>query len=416
MSRTLLGVLFVLVIAAAVAGGMYLERTGTAERGLQQALDQLGSLGVPGVGSGPTETPSAPSSPTPTSDTEGAGTATPTEPSPSPTGPDVVQAEGPLAAPAGSAFYWGVHQPDIPYDLASLEELATDLGEEPAIVMWYQEWAGSPSFPADAAGDVVERGAVPMVTWEAWSPPGTDPSLEPEDVRERSEQPEFRLSRIVDGEYDDYVERYAREIAEFGGPVMLRPFHEMNGFWYPWGGTVNGNEPSDLVAAWDHLHTVFAEAGADNVTWVWSVNHLSLPAESRNMVDAYWPGEDQVDWIGISGFNFGDTSSVSSWQSFERIYGDVLADLKTYDRPIVLTEFATVPSGGDEAAWIEDAFAQVQGSEQIGGLVWFDRAVEDVRDFRIGATERSERAFREAIRDVGALGASAALRAVTSQR
>lgn len=413
MPRYLASLIFVLLAIAAIVGGRRLETSGLAEDGLEQAMQRLPGGDLPGEGTGPTDPGVAPP---PTADVAPGDDRTVT-PGPTPTVPEVVQADGPVDAPVGDAFYWGVHREQVAYDPDALDDLTGDFDGGPAIVMWYQEWAGSPPFPAEAAARVLERGAVPMITWEAWSPPAQDPSLEPDDARQRAEQPAFRLSRIADGRYDDYVRSYARAIAEFGGPVMLRPFHEMNGFWYPWGGTVNGNRPADFVAAWDHLHALFEAEGADNVTWVWSVNHRSLPDTTANSVDAYWPGAEQVDWIGVSGFNFGDTSSVSSWQSFEAIYGDVLAQLEEYERPVLLAEFATVPSGGDEAAWIADAFAQLQEEhEPVGGLVWFDREVPDMRDFRIDATAASGDAFRTAISDVSVIGAPAALRTATAQR
>lgn len=395
----------------AVAGGFYLESSGLAGEGLTQALDQLPG----GTGPGPDGSTDGTTSPTarPTA-------AVPTEtPSPeaSPSEDDeVVQATGPVQAPAGSALYWGVHQPGVPYDTDSLDRLESEVGAEPAIVMWYQEWAGSPPFPASAVAEVLDQGAVPMITWEAWSPPASDPSLEPGDALAEAQQPAFQLSRIADGAYDDYLRGYAQDVADFGGPVMLRPFHEMNGFWYPWGGTVNGNRPADFVDAWRHLRGIFEDAGADNVTWVWSVNHLSLPDRADNQVDAYWPGEDEVDWIGVSGFNFGDTSEVSSWRSFEGVYGDVLDRLQAYDKPIVLAEIATVPSGGDAGAWIDDAFTHIRADHPaIGGLVWFDREFQDVRDFRIAASEDGLEAFRAAVTEVGVLGSGTALRTATDQ-
>lgn len=413
MPRYLTGLIFVLLAVAAVVGGRRLETSGLAEDRIEQALERLPEDDRAGAGTGPTERGVAPP-PAPDVGPVDEWTATPR---PTPSVPEVVQADGPVDAPVGDALYWGVHREQVAYDPDALDDLTGDFDGGPAIVMWYQEWAGSQPFPAEAAARVLERGAVPMITWEAWSPPSRDPSLEPDDVRQRAQQPAFRLSRIAEGRYDDYIRSYARAIADLGGPVMLRPFHEMNGFWYPWGGTVNDNRPADFVAAWEHLRALFEAEGADNVTWVWSVNHVSLPDTAENSLDAYWPGADLVDWIGVSGFNFGDTSSVSSWRSFEAIYRDVLGQLEEYERPIILTEIATVPSGGDEAAWITDAFAQLrQEHERVGGVVWFDREVRDVRDFRIDATEASGQAFRAAISDVNVIGAPAALRTATAQR
>ena len=63
----------------------------------------------------------------------------------------------------------------------------------------------------------------------------------------------------------------------------------------------------------------FWDAGASNVTWVWSVNHVSLPDTPENRIQNYWPGKKFVDWIGFSGFNWGTASPLrvaeGEWRS-----------------------------------------------------------------------------------------------------
>ena len=89
-----------------------------------------------------------------------------------------------------------------------------------------------------------------MLTWEPWKPPKIAGKLVPN-------QPRYRLARIAAGKFDRYLHRYARQVKAYGGPLILRPFHEMDGFWYPWGGTANGNTPLDFVRAWRHVHRIF---------------------------------------------------------------------------------------------------------------------------------------------------------------
>ena len=91
-------------------------------------------------------------------------------------------------------------------------------------------------------------------------------------------------------------------------PLLLRFAHEMNADWYPWDGvrasapgTHDG--PARYVAAWRHVHAVFAAAGATNVRWVWSPNHRSIPAAAWNDAARYYPGDDVVDWIGVDGYD-----------------------------------------------------------------------------------------------------------------
>src|SRR5204863_9146543 len=144
-----------------------------------------------------------------------------------------------------------------------------------------QEWAGRPDFPARDAAWLLRQGMVPMLTWEPWRPPKVFGRIV-------DNQPKFSLRRIADGVWDSYIRRYAREIERYGGPVMLRPMHEMDGYWYPWSGTVQqnaGNSPAEYVKAWRHMWNIFQSVGATNVTWVWSVNHVSLPNTVENQIE-----------------------------------------------------------------------------------------------------------------------------------
>lgn len=395
MSRILAPLAFVVLALAAIAGGFLAETTGAASEvmgrvfaalpsGAQDEVERI----APQLAEGPTPEAGA------TGDDAGATDDAAPE----------VMAEGPVPPPPAGLF-WGVHLPDAPFDPTERRDFVRTIGSEPAIVMWFQEWAGEPGFPVDEARALAADGIVPMITWEAWEPPPASPSLSPEDVLSESRQPDYRLSRVVAGEFDDYLRRYAEQVRDAGVHVMLRPFHEMNGFWYPWGGTVNGNRPADVVAAWRHVHDVFEDVGATNVTWVWSVNHRSLPDRPTNRIASYWPGEAYVDWVGLSGFNFGDTSEVSSWRSMESVVDDALQELRRYDLPIVLAETATVHRGGDEGEWISEAFAYLlEDHPLLDAIVWFEREVEGVRDFRLTSSPAAQEAFQDAIDSGAVLG------------
>jgi Glycosyl hydrolase family 26 len=314
---------------------------------------------------------------------------------------------GKLPAAPGRKAYWGAFRLDAPYRRGLVRDLESDVHDRPAILMWYQEWAGTPDFPIADADWLYERGIVPMVTWEPWKPPKTFGAMV-------VDQPKYRLRRIADGALDDYIVRYAEKIKEFRGPVMIRPFHEMDGFWYPWGGLVNGNTPADFVQAWRHIHDLFDHIGATNVTWVWSVNHLSVPDTPENSIDRYWPGRRYVDWIGISGFNWGTASSVSRWETFSELYAARLRSLRHFHKPVMLTELGAAESGGDKASWIADTFATIHRDyPHIDAFVWYDKRDSDLRDWRIGSSDASQNAFSRALRAHWILSAPRAFEATT---
>jgi beta-mannanase len=301
-----------------------------------------------------------------------------------------------VGAPASGA-YLGAYDPPAPFSISAIRGFETAVGKPVSIVMWYQPWQQGNRNLLDSAALVAvwQAGKVPMITWEPWDP-GTNAKL----LKQPANQPNYRLSNIIAGRYDDYIRSWAVQIRDLGGPVMLRPMHEMDGNWYPWSGTANGNKPAEYVRAWRHIHDIFDAAGATNVTWVWSINHNSVPNTPANSFSAYYPGDQYVDWTAVSGFNFGTSSPYSQWRSFDFWYGEPLGYLDTIDKPICLAEIGCVEQGGDKAAWLTDAFKRIGADKKIKAVVYYNAAEyypSMVQDFRITTSTRSQLAFRAAV-------------------
>lgn len=79
------------------------------------------------------------------------------------------------------------------------------------------------------------------------------------------------------------------ELKEAGVVVIWRPFHEMNGDWFWWG----GKPPADFVKVWRHMFDYFTETKKlDNLLWSYGPNHRDNTAD-------YYPGNEYVDLIGF---------------------------------------------------------------------------------------------------------------------
>ncbi len=294
--------------------------------------------------------------------------------------------------PPAKGVYAGIFEPPAPFGYERLEAYGEKFDKPAAIVLWYQawepdEWIGD--FKEENVREILKRGAIPMITWEPWV------------AGAGVKQPKYRLSTIINGDWDEYIRSWARAAKSIDGPIMIRPFHEMNGEWYPWGGTVNGNKPSDVKKAWIHVHDIFEEEGATNVTWVWSINWESYPNTYANRFDAYYPGDEYVDWTSISGFNWGKTRTRPQGRSFTNIYTKPLAYLKTVGKPVVISEIGC-NSNVDKAAWIKDAYTRVLLKyPHVKGICYYDKRepnnVKGTQDWQISSSKSSERAYRSAM-------------------
>jgi beta-mannanase len=254
--------------------------------------------------------------------------------------------------------------------MASAYALEEAIGRRLDVILWYQHWAGwGPDFHPEWVAGAAAGGRIPLLTWEAWAPGSP-------------EQPEFRLKRIADGVLDAYIERWGRDVAAYDQPLYLRPLHEMNGNWYPWGGTVNGNSPRDYVQAWRRMHEIFRHAGATNVRWVWSPCAQDVPRGPTNAFELYYPGAAYVDVLALDGYNWGTSEGgFGGWRSFDQIFAASYARITSLGaQPVWIAETASDTTGGDKSAWVRDMFAAAARYQRLRAIVWFHTLKE--RDWR----------------------------------
>jgi len=303
-----------------------------------------------------------------------------------------------LVVPPNSGAYIGVYQPPAPFALSALDTYSGISNKPPAILMWYQPWSktGPADFDPAAVVALYERDIVPMVTWEPW-----DANVGASAPADPANQPTYRLANIINGNFDPYIHKFAKSVKAVRGPVMIRLMHEMNGNWYPWSGTANGNTPAEFVVAWRHVHDIFVAEGATNVTWVWSINHESVPVGAGNAFADYYPGDQYVDWVSISGFNWGTSTSTTSWHPLNFWYQKPMAYLQSTGKPIIVSEFGSVENGGDKANWIRDAYGQFETTyPSVKGVVYYDKLEYShggMQDWRVTSTPASLRAFQASV-------------------
>ena len=85
----------------------------------------------------------------------------------------------------------------------------------------------------------------------------------------RSIRPMRRCRRSPPAPTTTICARMPTASATYGHAVVIGFGHEMNAPWYTWG--YRHIPASTFVAAWRHIVTLFRDEGAENVTWLWTL-------------------------------------------------------------------------------------------------------------------------------------------------
>jgi hypothetical protein len=194
------------------------------------------------------------------------------------------------------------------------------------------------------------------------------------------------LDTIISGKCDDYITGFAKALKARPERFLLRFAHEMNIADSSWWPGHFGQKADKYVQMWRHVFDVFNSVQVSNVEWVWSPNYASHPDKSWNDLNNYYPGDNYLDWIGLSGYNWASSRN-AAWDSFDYLYDDVLHELAcNYPKPQIIAEVGSVEGGGSKTDWITDAYQKIPQYPFLRMVVWFnDYAYEDSSeaDFRV---------------------------------
>jgi mannan endo-1,4-beta-mannosidase len=276
-----------------------------------------------------------------------------------------------ITLPARPASYLGAFAKGVPDSYAPMESFAAAAGVRPNVALYYSGW--DEKFQSVFADQAKNNGAIPFIQMEPWH---------------------VSLAAIAAGTYDAYLDGIATDVASYGARtghgVIIGFGHEMNGHWYPWG--YRHVAPALFVAAWRHIVNVFRQEGADDVTWLWTVNIINTRGGIPSPAP-WWPGGSYVTWVGIDGYYL-----KPSW-TFAPLFGPTIKAVRalTLD-PILISETGAALVAGQPAK-IANLFAGIRVYGLLG-FVWFD--AKGIRDFRVSspaafaAFRRGAKTFRRA--------------------
>lgn len=190
---------------------------------------------------------------------------------------------------------------------------------------------------------------------------------------------------IANGSRDQEIISWAKAFAVFANEgermAFLAPLQEMNGNWVSYYG-----DPYNYQLAFRRIQQIFAEQGVprESVHWVFAPNGWSRVGDPG--MEAYYPGDDYVDAVAISAYNFGNhpSNAFPDWIPPEQAIIRYLdhATLMAPNKPLFLAQtgtsayYATSGVGSPNAAmknqWLKDSYTYLATYPNLRGILYFN--------------------------------------------
>ncbi len=276
--------------------------------------------------------------------------------------------------PPDGKVYIGLEQRDM--SAAGLTEFGNKMGKTPFLFGFFQwfnhEGDRYPDYMLSLAKQACDTGIIGGV-WMSWQPLDTDNGAS---VGEGAENDELTIKQVVNGERDAYIREVADKFRDFPYPKLIGFGCEMNGFWegYGYDSTVYKN-------AFRHIVEIFREENAQ-VAFVFQPCHapednVHYHYPDRDFIQNYYPGDNVVDWIGIS-------SHGSTWVQFGTVKqamdkGGYL-NIFTTTKPFIFSEMGAAPrvdntespTLSDRITWLNSFFDYCQSNPRVKGFMYYN--------------------------------------------
>jgi len=206
-----------------------------------------------------------------------------------------------------------------------------------------------------------------------------------------SETPMFE---ILDGKYDAQFHKLAKQIKEYGKPVLFRLNNEMNTDWTSYAGIITLLDPDIFVDTWQRLYDIFLEEGVDNCIWIFNPVAISCPFSGWGDYLCYMPGVKYMQLLGLTDYEKNNAENI---RTFKDMYTEYYKKNTPYfqNYPCIISEFGC-GAGGEwdfeknilstkarnkdkQAKWVEDMFTYLNNNQDaknafcknIKAAIWF---------------------------------------------
>lgn len=214
-------------------------------------------------------------------------------------------------------------------------------------------------------------------------------------------QPLKGLSEVQD---DDYLHQLARDIEASGVKVFFRFANEMNGDWVKW----HEEDPKKYIEKFRLVAKVVHQEAPNNAVMVWAPDRLP-----EYNIQSYYPGDDAVDWVGVSLYSIfnptldplqqGEDRS-SHIEKFDNIY-----KLYAARKPVFISEggvaYMYPEKKQDKTAWavykMQEFYATLPMLyPRVKAVFWFDSnhdASARIKYYMLSANQKLLAGYKQAV-------------------
>jgi beta-mannanase len=210
----------------------------------------------------------------------------------------------------------------VAQELSALPSLNQSLARPLSIVPVSMGWGDA--LPQSQLDQVFASGAMPMITWNCG------------DID----------NNVSAGADDALISGLANQLAASGMPIFLRWFADPNLDSAASRACLGTDGATGYVQAYQHIHALFAAAGASNVSFVWSVDTTD---GGDPQWGSYYPGESAVDWIAADGYD--ESSSPPPAGTVSAEFGTWYSQFSTDGKPLMISGTGALP--GTQSQYIQ---------------------------------------------------------------
>lgn len=186
---------------------------------------------------------------------------------------------------------------------------------------------------------------------------------------------------IASGAYDAAITSWAQYYNTWAGntkTAFIALLPEMNLPWISY-----GDDSAQYILAYRHIQDIFKQVGVlpSAVRWVFAPNGWS-----HHPYEKYYPGDDVIDIIGFSSFNFGYCSipanqDAPGWDGPEIVLGPFIRDMHKMapTKPIFITRIGTsaytaknVTDTNAKNEWLHQAYAYLEKQPAVKAVLYYN--------------------------------------------